>query len=463
MQGHPLPTEMPADPIPGYRLLRQLGIGGFGEVWEAVGPGGLPLALKLVPLGGKVGESELRALELIKGIRHAHLLATFGAWQVAGRLIIAVELADGTLLSRLRECIGQGRTGIPAHELLEYMREAAEGLDYLNAPRHCWDGEEGVGIQHRDVKPENLLLVGGTVKVADFGLARLLEQSLASHSGGFTPAYAAPEFFEQRTTPWSDQYSLAVTYCHLRGSRLPFTGSVAALMAGHLTKEPDLTMIPVEERSAVARALAKEPGKRWPNCKEFVTTLATTEIRDEPARPSAPDTFLASSQNRLTFRAKDTDVVPQLVQGEQIIASTRIHGGSLCGTFLFILTVGILFLLMAFFMHVERPVVIAIGIICATLWVLVSLAFLVTRRSSGFYLTDKRILIKSGILTSELLSVPLTQVEGVRLRQGLLGRLLGYGTITLTGTGGNEQECKDIEDPVSFCNQVQEQIAIARR
>src|SRR5262249_1374438 len=109
MQDHLLPTDMPNEPIPGYRLLRQCGKGGFGEVWEAVGPGGLRVALKLVPLGGKVGESELRALELIKGIRHAHLLAMFGAWQVAGRLIIAVELAEGTLFDRLRECNGQER------------------------------------------------------------------------------------------------------------------------------------------------------------------------------------------------------------------------------------------------------------------------------------------------------------------------------------------------------------------
>src|SRR5262245_13855128 len=153
-----LPTELPAEPIPGYQLVRQLGKGAFGEVWEAVGPGGFPVALKLVPLGGKVGESELRALEGIKGTRHAHLLATFGAWQVSARLIISVELADKTLLDRLHECTGEGRTGIPGPELLEYMREAAKGLDYLNEPRHSWEGHEGVGIQHRDIKPQNLLL-----------------------------------------------------------------------------------------------------------------------------------------------------------------------------------------------------------------------------------------------------------------------------------------------------------------
>jgi serine/threonine protein kinase len=256
------------------------------------------VALKLILLGGRVGESELRALDVIKGIRHAHLLATFGAWQVADRLIIAVELADKTLLDRLRESVAEGRPGIPAAELLEYMREAAKGIDYLNDNQHSWAGRAHPGIQHRDIKPQNLLLVGGTVKVADFGLARVLEGSLATHSGGFTPAYAAPEFFERHATPWSDQYSLAVTYCQLRGGRLPFTGNPAALMAGHLSKEPDLTMLPKEERAAVSRALAKDPEKRWPSCQEFATALGTPHSPFESAS-SGPSQVLPTTVQHL--------------------------------------------------------------------------------------------------------------------------------------------------------------------
>src|SRR5262249_55910576 len=153
--------------------------------------------------------------------------------------------------------------------------EAAKGLDYLNSPVHEVDGRENVSVQHRDIKPQNILLIGGGVKVADFGLARLLEQTVVSHSGSLTPLYAPPEFFHGQTTRTSDQYALAITYCQLRGGRLPFDGNVAQVTAGHLYRSPDLSMIQEAERPVVLRALAKQPEARWSGCEEFVEALAS--------------------------------------------------------------------------------------------------------------------------------------------------------------------------------------------
>ncbi len=264
-----------ARPLPEYELVRRLGRGGFGEVWLAKGPGGFDVALKFVRLGEQAGAVESRALELMKGIRHGNLLPMFGAWQRDDLLIIAMELGDRTLLDRLAEAWQQGHAGIPRDELLDYMRDAARGLDFLNEYRDPAGGA-AVGIQHKDVKPQNLLLVGGCVKVADFGLAKVLEHTVTAASGGLTPAYAAPEFFKGEATRWSDQYCLAVSYCQLRGGELPFTGSHVQVMAGHVTQPPDLTMLPAAERAAVARALAKEPDKRWPSCRDFVAALHAT-------------------------------------------------------------------------------------------------------------------------------------------------------------------------------------------
>lgn len=277
-----------AVPIEGYTLIERLGRGGFGEVWKATGPGGFHVALKFVALDGNVGTVELRALEVIKHIRHPNLLGSFGSWQVGDRLIIAMELADRTLLDRFRDAAGQGFPGIPAPEIFEHFIDAAKALDFLNEPRHPSGGSGPQGIQHRDVKPQNLLLVGGSVKVADFGLARVLENSQTGHTGSMTPSYAPPEFFDRKTSSQSDQYSLAVTYCQLRGGRLPFEGNPAAVMSGHLMREPDLSMIPEPERPAVARALAKSPRDRWPSCRAFIK--AVMEVEGVHAPPTVAPT-----------------------------------------------------------------------------------------------------------------------------------------------------------------------------
>src|SRR5262249_53889860 len=154
---------------------------------------------------------------------------------------------DGTLEDRFRECREKGLPGIPRDELLDYLEEAAKGLDFLNQPRRKAGGGRHAGVQHLDVKPQNLLLVGGSVKVGDFGLARVLGPSRPGHGGGRTWLFARPEVFDGKASSRSDQYSLAVTYCYLRGGRPPFTGSEAELVRGHVHKPPDLTMLPEEE------------------------------------------------------------------------------------------------------------------------------------------------------------------------------------------------------------------------
>jgi serine/threonine protein kinase len=263
------------EPVAGYRLLRRLGRGGFGEVWEAAGPGEVCVALKLLPLS-PAGEVEMRAVDVIKNIRHPHLLFLFGIWQRDGWLIIGMEKAEGSLAERLRQQRSSGRSGLAAEELGRYLRETADVLDFLNKPRHFLGGPQPVGLQHGDIKPQNLLLLSRHVKVADFGLVRVLDRARAV--SGLTPAYAAPEVFAGRASRWSDQYALAVAYCELRGGRLPFTGrSRDDLACAHASQPPDLDMLPPAERNVVARALAKQPRERWGNCRQFVKELLAVQ------------------------------------------------------------------------------------------------------------------------------------------------------------------------------------------
>lgn len=252
-----------AEPIPGYKLVRRLGRGGAGEVWEALGPGGFRIAQKFIPLDEPLGDREVEALEFVKDVRHPRLLAMFASWRVGGFLAIGMELADRSLWDRFREVARGGPAGIPAPEASRYLSEAAEGLDHLNAAR----------IQHRDCKPLNLLLLGDSLKVGDFGLAMVVRSTSARNSGGLTPDYAPPEFFRGRTTGRSDQYSLAATYVHVRTGRTPFVGNFGEIMAGHLGEAPDLDGLLAGEREAVARALSKDPGGRWPSCRAFAEAV----------------------------------------------------------------------------------------------------------------------------------------------------------------------------------------------
>ncbi|HYT88055.1 MAG TPA: protein kinase, partial [Gemmataceae bacterium] len=238
------------------------------------------VAFKFVSLAGRAGAIEQKALMVIRNIRHPNLLSIFGVWQLDGWLAVGMELADRTLHDRLKEALDRSLPGIPRRELVRYVLDAAAVIDYLNKPRHFLDGGKPVGIQHGDVKPQNIFLIGEGVKVGDFGLVRLLERAVVQHEGGLTRAYAAPEVLAGQMSRWSDQFALAVTYCFLRGGRLPFTG---------LDRDrPDLSMLPEEECAAVRRALERDPRQRWPSCRAFVKALAESKRPPSPAPPVVP-------------------------------------------------------------------------------------------------------------------------------------------------------------------------------
>jgi serine/threonine protein kinase len=147
------------------------------------------------------------------------------------------------------------------------------------------------GPEQLDIKPRNLFLVSDRVKVADFGLVKHLQRSGASGAlGGVTPLYAPPETFTGAISGRSDQYSLAVVYQELLTGQRPYSGKNARQLAQqHMNAEPDLRSLPEGERPVVARALAKDPAKRYPTCLGFVRALYTARApaRPEPAREEA--------------------------------------------------------------------------------------------------------------------------------------------------------------------------------
>lgn len=292
----PVPPQLPPRPTPapkatgsnssqmlppgaGYQLLERIGKGQFGEVYRGLSSGGVRVAIKKIlrSIDDDSCKRELKALEKLRDLSHPFLLQTHDFYAFEDRLIIIMELADGSLHDRFKECIAAGKPGIPAEELLTYFSEAAEALDYLRDAK----------LAHRDIKPQNLLHLKGHAKVADFGVARSQEGTVDhTMNVGGTPAYMPPEMWKGDISVHSDQYSFAITWYEMRTGRRVFSGKTHFDIAQqHLTATPDVSGVPPEEQQVLLRALAKDPKKRYPGCKEFVQALADV-IRPKAAPPA---------------------------------------------------------------------------------------------------------------------------------------------------------------------------------
>ncbi len=292
--------EADAEPLPGYRLIKPLGTGGFGEVWLCEAPGGIHKAIKFVygnlhaEDGGNVrAEQEFRALQKMKEVRHPFVVTIEQIHILEGEVVIVMELAEKSLHDCLVEQQEAGRLGIPREVLVSYLSDAADGLDYLI---------ERFNLLHLDIKPRNLFLVGNHVKVADFGLVKNLErQSSSGLMGGMSPMYAAPETFANQMSRQSDQYSLAIVYMELLTGQRPFSArTIRQLALQHMSEDPDLRPLPERDRAIVGRALAKDPAKRFPNCVSFLRALGGVVSRPDlsidiesptppPLRPLLPE------------------------------------------------------------------------------------------------------------------------------------------------------------------------------
>ena len=196
------------EPVFGYKLQHFLGRGQFGDVWMAIAPGRLRVALKFIDVSGKQGLKEFKGVQRVREIRHPHLMSITALWlldqegnilsddvidqldaQAKGQkvdlkqtmdvsfgepalMVVAMPLGEKSLMDILEE--GRPIASFSTEELVNYMEESAKGIDYLNAPKHDLGDGIRVGIQHCDIKPANIMLMGDSALVCDFGLARVL-------------------------------------------------------------------------------------------------------------------------------------------------------------------------------------------------------------------------------------------------------------------------------------------------
>ncbi|MFI9505220.1 serine/threonine-protein kinase [Nocardia sp. NPDC052566] len=271
----------PGTVFAGYLIEGVLGTGGMGTVYAARHPR-LPRrdALKVLP-ANRGADAEFRArfireAELAARLDHPNIIAVYDRGVTGDRLWIAMQFVDG---ADAAELVRRSGGGLPPYRAVHIVGEAARGLDEAHR----------AGMLHRDVKPANLLLRSrdgepDRVWVTDFGIARAAGEATALTEVGSvmgTLAYAAPEQLMAGVVDHrADIYALGCTLYELLTGRKPYVrATVAAVMQAHLSDPPPrVTAVhpgfPPAIDEVIARALAKDPGRRYPSCGALASAAA---------------------------------------------------------------------------------------------------------------------------------------------------------------------------------------------
>jgi eukaryotic-like serine/threonine-protein kinase len=318
--GSPAATELRLSPLSAgsvfgnYRIEREIGRGGMGIVYEAVHVLlEKRVALKVLPVrtlaGAEHFERFFREARTAAGLHHTNIVPVFDVGQFAGTPYFAMQYIEGSGLDQIlrimqstaerspKDQSGRIAAGLPAR-LEDYFRwvsgigtQTAAGLVYAHERK----------IIHRDIKPSNLLLdKQGVLWIADFGLARKIEDPAMTQSGAMlgTPRYMSPEQAQAATRPVdqrSDIYSLGATLYELLTCRPVFEGRTPQdVLSQIVTREPVAPRrlnpeIPADLATLVMKAMAKRPEDRYQSARELADDLERWQ-KMEPikARPIGP-------------------------------------------------------------------------------------------------------------------------------------------------------------------------------
>lgn len=295
--------------IAGYRVLRQLGAGGMGQVFLVEHPR-LPRrdALKLLDAGVSRNDDFKarfqREADLLAQLSHPNIVTLHDRGEYDDRLWITMEFVEGTDAGQLVE----SDCPLPLPLAFALVEGAGAALDY------AWRKQR---ITHRDVKPANILVALDTdgtepvveaVKLADFGIAKAAEETTSLTSTGVTVgtmAYISPEAIEgDAVDNRSDIYSLGCTAFHLITGQAPFTGkSMTALVSAHLNQPAPavsqvLPSLPTALDAVFTRVLAKNPDDRYQTCAAFVSALADAMNGVAPTSFAYAQTMAAPTRQR---------------------------------------------------------------------------------------------------------------------------------------------------------------------
>ncbi|MDG2125630.1 MAG: serine/threonine-protein kinase [Verrucomicrobiales bacterium] len=255
----PPPCEAIAPKFPQLEILECLGRGGMGVVYKARQKSlDRLVALKLLaPEKEKdpaFAERFVTEAQALARLDHPNIVTVHDFGETEGFFYLLMEYVDGV---NLRAAMGEGQ--LEAEQALTIVPPICEALEFAHER----------GIVHRDIKPENLLLgKDGKVKIADFGIAKLMGQERVDEEGIVgTPRYMAPEQGEsaKKTDHRADIYSLGVVLYEMLTGEVPQRGDVLP--------PSRCTGVDPKIDEVVLRALESEPGKRYQTAGEFATRL----------------------------------------------------------------------------------------------------------------------------------------------------------------------------------------------
>jgi hypothetical protein len=252
-------------PLDGYTIEHALGRGGFGEVYYARSDSGRQVALKAVQ---NFEDIELRGISHCMNLKSPHLVSIFDVrHNDRGDAFVIMEYVSGP---SLRELLDESPEGLGPEKAAWFVREMAKGLALLH----------DAGVVHRDLKPHNVFVEDGYVKVGDYSLSKTMS---ASHLSGHTMTvgsvhYMAPEISLGRYDKSVDIYALGVMLYEMLTGRPPFIGeTMGEILMKHMSGEIDVSGIEEPFASVVLKAMAQDPGERFQSVDEMVEALFGVE------------------------------------------------------------------------------------------------------------------------------------------------------------------------------------------
>ena len=303
---------MQGEIINGFELKRLLGEGGMAEVWYAENEIGKPAAIKILnenlTRNAQIVERfHNEAIVMVK-LKHPNIRQVYGYGYLGNRHCIIMEYLEGDDLSDMMKA---GRRFTDA-ELRQWWNQIVNALDYTHKQ----------GIVHRDIKPSNLFLdEDGTIKLLDFGIAKMMENSSLTQTGSMmgTLMYMSPEQVKDSKSIdyHTDIYSLAVTFVHLLTGKKPYDTDTTSdfQIRERIVYTPfDVSVLPEDWRGFLAPYLEKEPQNR-PELRKFEPTpqlkpAAEPQHGETTTVSTAPTPSKADAPQKVKTQAAATHNTP---------------------------------------------------------------------------------------------------------------------------------------------------------